>query len=77
MESAAVKNPKDDQITNKDSSVTNKDGNNNLERGARKDSQKESKDQPGTIIPSNDNPELYETADESSNKGQGPAGENL
>ncbi len=77
MESAAVKNPKDDQITNKDSSVTNKDGNNNLEKGARKDSQKESKDQSGTIIPSNDNPELYEAADESSNKGQGPAGENL
>jgi hypothetical protein len=77
MESAAVKDPKDDKITNKDESVTNKDGDNNLEKGARKDSREEIKDQSGTVIPSNDNPELYETADESSNEGQEPSGENL
>jgi hypothetical protein len=78
MESAGVKVPKDDQITNKDESVTNKDGNNNLEKGEQPNAEnnKEQKDVKA-VIPSNDNPELYETTDESSNKGQGPAGENL
>ena len=33
MESAIIKDPKDDQITNKDDSVTNKDGDNYLEKG--------------------------------------------
>jgi hypothetical protein len=77
MVSAAVKDPKDDQITNKDSSVTNKDGNNILEKGASDDSRKENKDELRTLIASNDNEELGESASESSNNEQAPAGENL
>jgi hypothetical protein len=78
MESAAVKDPKDDQITNKDESVTNKDGDNNLEKGEQQNTENnKEKKETQAVIPSNDNPELYETADESSNKGQGPSGENL
>ena len=33
MESAAIKSPKDEHITNKDDSITNKDGDNYLEKG--------------------------------------------
>ena len=73
MKSAEGKNPKDEHITNKDDSVTNRDGNTMLEKGTAK----KTEDKAATIILSNDNPELYETVDESSNKGQGPAGENL
>lgn len=75
MESVGVKDPKDDQIINKDNAVTNKDGDNNLERGKQPDAKNKS-EKVLTILSDNDNPGLL--ADEStSNKGQGPAGENL
>lgn len=70
MKSAVIKNPKDDKIVNKDNSVTNKDDiSSKVEQTEKQDSK--------AVLPANDNPELYETEDESSNKGQGPAGENL
>ena len=70
MKSADVKDPKDDKIINKDDSVTNKDGNSNLEKGEKSSTPKDSdKDALSEIIPGNDNPELYEAADESSNEG--------
>ena len=77
MESAVVKDPKDDQITNKDNAVTNKDGDNNLEKGEQSAAQnKPTKEKVLTEISDTDAHGVM--ADESaSNKGQGPAGENL
>jgi hypothetical protein len=72
MESVKVKDPGNGKITNRDSAVTNKDNQDNPEKGEQPVNQKT-----GSATPSNDNPDLYEPADESSNKGQGPAGENL
>jgi len=71
MESVKVKDPGNGKITNRDSAVTNKDNQDNPEKGEQPVNQAKA------TTPSNDNPELYEPADESSNKGQGPAGENL
>jgi hypothetical protein len=78
MEGAAVKDPKDDKITNKDDSVTNKDGDNNLEKGKQLSDQNDAdKKDVKAVTSSNDNPELYETADESSNEARELSGENL
>ena len=81
MESTTYQDPQDDQITNNDDSVTNKDGDNNLEQGQEANVQ----DQPDeervtTVTPNNDNEnptQTEEPEDDSSNKGQGPSGENL
>jgi hypothetical protein len=77
MESAVTKDPKDVRIINKDDSVTNKDGDNNLEKGEQPaDQVKSGKEKVLTTLSDNDNAGLL--ADENtSNKGQGPAGENL
>ena len=74
MESA-VKDPKDEQITNVDDSVTNKDGDNNLEKGEQQtDQSKPVEKKVLTELSDNDNaPELVDAT--ASNKGQGPAGE--
>ncbi|MDB5133404.1 MAG: hypothetical protein JWP37_7 [Mucilaginibacter sp.] len=78
MESVRVKDPKDGKIINKDDSVTNKDGNDDLEKGGLPTGQsKTDNEEIATVTPGNDNSELYEPATESSNKGQGPSGENL
>jgi hypothetical protein len=72
MESEKVKDPKDEKILNKDDSVTNNDGDKEQPIGQNKPE----KEKVLTLISDNDNP--GELADESaSNKGQGPAGENL
>ena len=73
MESVKVKDPGNGKITNRDNAVTNKDNLDNPEKGEQLVNQ----EKPDAVTPSNDNPDLYEPADESSNKGQGPAGENL
>jgi hypothetical protein len=73
MESVKVKDPGNGKITNRDNAVTNKDSQDNPEKGEQPVNQKKA----DAMAPSNDNPELYEPANESSNKGQGPAGENL
>jgi hypothetical protein len=76
MKSAEVKDPKDNKIINKDDSVTNKDDDNNVEKEQATDQKKEDKEPVLAIISDNDNAGIL--ADESaSNKGQGPAGENL
>ena len=76
MKSAEVKDPKDNKITNKDNSVTNKDDDNTLETEQATDQKKTDKEHVLTLISDNDNAGIL--ADEStSNKGQGPAGENL
>ena len=77
MESDKVQDPKDEKVTNQDDSVTNKDGDNNLEKGKQPTAQNRSVKEPVlTEITDNDNQGIV--ADESaSNKGQGPAGENL
>jgi hypothetical protein len=76
MKSAEVKDPKDNKIINKDDSVTNKDSDNNAEKEQSTDQKKAEKEHVLTLISDNDNAGIL--ADESaSNKGQGPAGENL
>jgi hypothetical protein len=56
MESASVKNPKDDMITNKDDSITNKDGDNYLEKGEQPTEQnKPDKELVPTVTPDNEN----------------------
>lgn len=72
MESVKVKDPGNGKIINRDNAVTNKDNQDNPEKGEQPVNQKTN-----PVTPSNDNPDLYEPADESSNKGQGPSGENL
>ena len=76
MKSAEVKDPKDNKIINKDDSVTNKDSENDVEKEQATDQKKTDKEHVLTLISDNDNAGIL--ADESaSNKGQGPAGENL
>ena len=77
MESDKVQGPKDEKVTNQDDSVTNKDGDNDLENGKQPTAQnKTEKEKVLTEITDNDSAGVL--ADESaSNKGQGPAGENL
>jgi hypothetical protein len=76
MKSAEVKDPKDNKIINKDVSVTNKDSENDVEKEQGTDQKKNDKEYLLTLISDNDNAGIL--ADESaSNKGQGPAGENL
>jgi hypothetical protein len=76
MKSAEAKDPKDNKITNKDDSVTNKDNDNNVEKEQATNQKKTDKENVTTLISDNDNAGIL--ADESaSNKGQGPAGENL
>lgn len=79
MGNIAIKDPKDDKITNKDDSVTNKDGNNNLEKGEQPTNQtKPDKEYVPTVTPDNDNGNPGPPAeDSSSNKDGGPAKENL
>ena len=76
MKSAEVRDPKDNKIINKDNSVTNKDDDNNVEKEQTAGQKKTDKEHILTLISDNDNAGIL--ADEStSNKGQGPAGENL
>jgi hypothetical protein len=77
MENVQVKDPKDEKITNQDDSVTNKDGKNNLEKGDQSSiPNKPEKEKAPTEITDNDSPGILADED-ASNKGQGPAGENL
>jgi hypothetical protein len=56
METTAVNNPKDDQVTNKDDSVTNKDGDNYLEKGERPTGEEKNAQQSvPTVTPDNEN----------------------
>ncbi len=76
MKSAEVKDPKDNKIINKDDSVTNNDSDNVTEKEQATDQKKEDKEPVLAVISDNDNAGIL--ADENaSNKGQGPAGENL
>lgn len=76
MKSAEVKDPKDNKIINKDDSVTNKDSENDVETEQAIDQKKVEEEHVLTLISDNDNAGIL--SDEStSNKGQGPAGENL
>ncbi len=85
MENTAVNDPIDDQITNDDNSVTNKDGDNNLEKGEQPTEQNNPDPvRVPTVTPDNDNgdptpPKKGENSEDeiTSNKGQGPKGENL
>ncbi|MFD2872070.1 hypothetical protein ACFS5N_06305 [Mucilaginibacter ximonensis] len=81
METTEAKDPKDEQITNEDTSVTNKDGDNDLEQGKQPDAQNNPDNDVDTVIPSTDDsgdPTAPKPEDEdTSNKGQGPKGENL
>ena len=71
--------PKDDQITNDDNAVTNKDGDNNLEQGEQPAKQSKPDAQSvETVVSDNENGDPGPPEEEnSSNKDQGPAGENL
>jgi hypothetical protein len=75
-----LNDPKEEQITNNDTSVTNKDGDNNLEKGEQ-ETEQESPDaeRVKTVTPDNENgdPGPPEEGEDTSNKGKGPAGENL
>lgn len=85
MENTAVNDPIDDQITNDDNSVTNKDGDNNLEKGEQPTEQNNPDPvRVPTVTPDNDSgdpipPKKGENSEDeiTSNKGQGPKGENL
>jgi hypothetical protein len=85
METTAYNDPKDDQITNDDNSVTNKDGNNDLEQGEQPTEQNNPDPvRVPTVTPGNDSGDPAppkngeENQDETtSNKGEGPKGENL
>ena len=79
MENSAYNDPKDDQIINKDTAITNKDGDNNLEKGEQPTEQnKPDEERIPTVTPDNDNDEPISPEEENtSNKGQGPKGENL
>lgn len=76
MENYENKSPKDDRITNDDNSVTNKD---ELEKGNQPTKQdKPDEERVPTVTPDNNSGDPGPAADEdSSNKGKGPAGENL
>lgn len=82
MEATAIKDPKDEQITNNDAAVTNKDGNNDLEKGKQPTMQ----DNPDEGIPTDytiysddcGDTSVHDPVDEdTSNMGQGPKGEDL
>jgi len=79
METTEIKDPKDEQITNEDTAVTNKDGNNDLEQGKQPNAHE--KPDVDTVIPTTDDsgdPTTQDPeAEDSSNKGKGPKGENL
>jgi hypothetical protein len=79
METTAYNDPKDDQITNDDTSVTNKDGDNDLEKGEHPVA--EANIDVDKIPTPDDNlgdpTPLTEEDEDTSNKGQGPKGENL
>jgi hypothetical protein len=76
MKSAEVKDPRDNKIINKDNSVTNTDSEHMVEKEQTTDQKKADEEHVLTLISDNDNAGIL--ADESaSNKGQGPAGENL
>lgn len=82
METTAIKDPKDEQITNDDTAVTNKDGNNDLEKGKQPNVQDNpDEERVKTVTPATDDsgdPTTQEPEDENtSNMGQGPKGENL
>ena len=74
METENVKDPKNEKILNKDDSVINSsDTNDTVEKGT--DSANEAEKELVPLTDSDNSPQL---SDESaSNKGQGPAGENL
>lgn len=75
MKNMQYNNPKDERVTNDDNAATNKDGNNDLEKG-EPSSEKKAENTP--VKPDNDSAYITSPAVEStSNKGQGPAGENL
>ena len=70
MEAIKVRDPKDEKILNKDDSVTNKA--NGTPNGTGQ------QDQHKQLVPITDNDTPGQLGDEStSNKGQGPSGENL
>ena len=76
MKSAEVKDPKDNKIINKDNSVTNKDSEISEVKEQATEQKTADKEHILTVISDSDNAGIL--ADESaSNKGQGPAGENL
>ncbi|MDB5032378.1 hypothetical protein [Mucilaginibacter sp.] len=76
MENTAYNEPKDDQITNDDTAVTNKDGDNDLEKGEQPTEQNNpDEERIPTVTPDNDNDDPED--ENTSNKGQGPKGENL
>ncbi len=78
MEMTENNDPKDDQITNQDDSVTNADNNPEEENKHPEPDADVAKEIP-TVTPGNDgDPTPAEPEDgDSSNKDQGPAGENL
>ena len=77
METVSVKNPKDEKIVNKDDSVTNRDGNNTIEKDIKSDYENQpAKEEKLTELSDNDSPGIL-AVENASNKGQGPAGENL
>jgi len=82
METTAIKDPKDEQITNDDTAVTNKDGTNDLEKGKQPTMQAN----PDEERPTDDttysddcgDTSVHDPVDEdTSNMGQGPKGEDL
>ncbi|MDB5023310.1 MAG: hypothetical protein JWP78_1065 [Mucilaginibacter sp.] len=80
MESAEVKDPKDDKITNEDNAVTNKDGDNDLEKGKQpNDQNKPDKKRVPTITPDNENgnPGPPEEEESSSDRKVRLSGENF
>ncbi|MDB5155182.1 MAG: hypothetical protein JWR54_3933 [Mucilaginibacter sp.] len=81
MESAEMKDPKDDKITNEDNAVTNKDGDNDLEKGKQPiDQKKPDKERVPTITPDNENGNpgpAEEKEESSSNRKVRLSGENF
>jgi hypothetical protein len=76
MESAAVKDSKDNKITNKDDSVTNKDGNSNLEKGEQPTNQKRlDEEHVATVTPDNYNGDPAPLIEESSSNKDGRSGQ--
>jgi len=72
MEITSIKDPKDEQITNKDDSVTNKDGDNYLEKGSQPTEQKKADDvRVPTVTPDNDSGDPGPPAEDERNKDSG------
>ena len=78
METLENNNPKDEQITNQDDSITNADNSAEEPNKHPEPEQEVAKEIP-TVTPENDgDPTHAKPEDEdTSNKGEGPAGENL